>query len=96
MAIIILLTRNQLIYRIHGKTNSNYTFTTIIRLYICFNFFFILLHNYRFYDSRHCKIQTKRVNVRRRNIRKYRKFSELGKYTEHSVEADRLWSDALR
>lgn len=44
MAIIILLTRNQLIYRIHGKTNSNYTFTTIIRLYICFNFFFLFCY----------------------------------------------------
>lgn len=46
--------------------------------------------------SRHYKIQTKRVNVRRRNIRKYRKFSELEKCTEHSVEADRLWSDTVR
>lgn len=42
------------------------------------------------------KYKTKRVNVRRRNIRKYRKFSELGKCTEYSVEADRLWSDTVR
>lgn len=62
MAIIILLTRNRLIYRIQGKTNSNYTFTRLLQLYVYIYVsisFFILLHNYRLYDSRHCKIQNK-------------------------------------